>query len=212
MARKEKKYHFIYKTTNVLSGKYYIGMHSTDDLEDGYLGSGTRLRYSINKHGKENFIREILEYCETRELLKQRETEIVNLDEIGKNQCINLKVGGYGGFRDEEHMVKCQLAGAKAYHERFNNDDSFRVARNKKSSETIKKNHSEGKMNPKRFKSKKHTDESKNLISEIMKDKGLGEANSQYGTCWITRDGINKKIKTENLDQYLNDNWIKGRK
>ena len=67
MARKEKKYHFIYKTTNVLSGRYYIGMHSTSNLDDGYLGSGNRLKLAVRKHGKENFIREILEYCESRE-------------------------------------------------------------------------------------------------------------------------------------------------
>ena len=82
--RKQKQFHFIYKTTNLLSGKYYIGMHSTDNLDDGYLGSGRRLRYSINKYGKENHHREILEYCKTREELKSRETEIVNLNEIAK--------------------------------------------------------------------------------------------------------------------------------
>lgn len=212
MARKEKKYHFIYKTTNVLSGKYYIGMHSTDNLEDDYLGSGTRLRYSINKHGKENFIREILEYCESREELKHRETEIVNLDEIAKNQCINLKVGGYGGFSNEEHMNKCQLAGAKAYHEKFNNDESFRKARNKKSSEIIKKNHLDGKMTYGNFKNKSHSEESKQLISESMKDKGIGEANSQFGTCWITNGTENKKIKKENIDEYREIGWIQGRK
>jgi hypothetical protein len=35
----KKKYHFIYKTTCLITNKYYIGMHSTDDLEDGYVGS-----------------------------------------------------------------------------------------------------------------------------------------------------------------------------
>jgi len=96
--RKEKQYHFIYKTTNLLSGRYYIGMHSSDSLTDGYLGSGTYLRRAINKHGKENFEREILEFCKTREELKSRENEIVTLNEIAKVNCMNLRVGGgFGG-------------------------------------------------------------------------------------------------------------------
>ena len=101
MAKKEygtrKKYHFIYKTTNLLSGRYYIGMHSTDDLNDGYLGSGTLLRRSINKHGKENHSIEILEFLNSREELAAREKEIVSLQEIAKKECMNLKVGGSGG-------------------------------------------------------------------------------------------------------------------
>jgi hypothetical protein len=94
MARKEKKYHFIYKTTNLLSGKYYIGMHSTDDLNDGYMGSGKRLRYSINKYGKKNHKVEYLEFFGTREELAAREKEIVSLNEIAKEKCMNLRVGG----------------------------------------------------------------------------------------------------------------------
>jgi len=94
--RKEKKYHFIYKTTCNITNKYYIGMHSTDKLDDGYLGSGRRLRYSINKYGKENHTREILEFCKTRKELKSRESEIVTLNEITKKECMNLVVGGSG--------------------------------------------------------------------------------------------------------------------
>ena len=66
MARKEKTYHFIYKTTNLLNGKYYIGMHSTFNLEDGYMGSGKRLKRSLNKYGKENHKVEILEFVDNR--------------------------------------------------------------------------------------------------------------------------------------------------
>jgi group I intron endonuclease len=94
--RKEKKYHFIYKTVNLLSGKYYIGMHSTDNLDDGYLGSGTYLRLAIKKHGKENFKREILEFCNSRKELKSLEEQIVNLREIAKKECMNMRVGGSG--------------------------------------------------------------------------------------------------------------------
>ena len=78
MSRKEKKYHFIYKTTNILTKRYYYGMHSSNNLDDGYLGSGKRLRYSVRKYGKENHEREIVEFCKTRKELKDREREIVN--------------------------------------------------------------------------------------------------------------------------------------
>jgi len=83
MARQERKYHYIYKITCKITNRYYIGMHSTDDLNDGYFGSGKRLWFSINYHGKENHVKEILEFLPTRQLLKEREKEIVNKELIG---------------------------------------------------------------------------------------------------------------------------------
>ncbi len=46
--------HFIYRTTRNVDGRYYIGMHSTDDLNDGYMGSGIKITRSLKKYGKEN--------------------------------------------------------------------------------------------------------------------------------------------------------------
>jgi len=217
MSRKEKKYHFIYKTTNLLSGKYYIGMHSTDNLEDGYLGSGNRIRLAVRKHGKENFKREILEYCETREELGKREEDIVNLDEIAKVECMNLIVGGViSGFMDEEHMIKCSVAGQKAFREKFNNDLNYKKEILVKMSLGAIKAMSEGKMKPWSetydWTGKNHSDETKHKISESMKGKNAGTLNSQYGSCWITKDGTNKKIKKEDLDSFINNGWVRGRK
>ena len=64
-----KKFHYLYKITNNINGKYYIGRHSTDNLEDNYFGSGVGIRNAINKYGINNFSKEILQFCETTEEL-----------------------------------------------------------------------------------------------------------------------------------------------
>ena len=98
MPRKQKKYHFIYKTANIVNDKFYIGMHSTDNLDDGYIGSGKRLGYSIRKYGLENHKFEILEFLPSREELKKREAEVVNEELLTNPLCMNLKFGGEGGW------------------------------------------------------------------------------------------------------------------
>ncbi|CAG7580381.1 MAG: homing endonuclease [uncultured marine phage] len=59
---------------------------------------------------------------------------------------------------------------------------------------------------------KSHTEKSKKKMSESKKGHGKGKSNSQYGTCWITKNGENKKIKKELIDDYITDGWTKGRK
>jgi len=92
--RKEKKYHFIYKTTNLINNRYYIGLHSTDNLDDGYLGSGTYLNRAIKKYGKPNFKREILEFHKSRKDVILREKELVTLLEVQDVNCMNMVRGG----------------------------------------------------------------------------------------------------------------------
>ena len=127
MPRKKPHIHYIYKTTCNFNQKYYIGMHSTSNLEDGYMGSGKRLRYSIRKYGKDNHTKIILEFLPNRESLKEREIEIVNSDLLLDENCINLKIGGYGGgkFYSEEHRLKCSKAGNEMFLKKMQ-DDEFR--------------------------------------------------------------------------------------
>ena len=59
-----KTFNYIYKITNKINGKIYIGKHSTDNLNDGYIGSGVVLKQAIKKYGVENFTKEIIEFCD----------------------------------------------------------------------------------------------------------------------------------------------------
>jgi hypothetical protein len=43
--------HIIYKITNMVNGKYYVGRHSTTDINDGYMGSGIWIKNAIRKYG-----------------------------------------------------------------------------------------------------------------------------------------------------------------
>ena len=93
-----KKHYLVYKTTNLVNGKVYIGKHETDNLDDGYLGSGILIQRAIEKYGKENFKREILFECSTREEMNAKEAELVNEEFLKRDDIYNLKQGGEGGF------------------------------------------------------------------------------------------------------------------
>jgi hypothetical protein len=91
-----RKHHIIYKTTCLVTGRFYIGMHSTDDLTDTYLGSGIRLRRSVEKHGADQHRREILEDLPTRDAASDREKEIITLELRADPLCLNSGPGGLG--------------------------------------------------------------------------------------------------------------------
>ena len=217
MSRKERKYHFIYKTVCLITNKFYIGMHSTSNLDDGYLGSGKYLWHSINKHGKENHKLTILEYLDDRKSLGQREKEIVNESFLENPMCMNLKIGGEGGgkFYSEEHQLKCSKAGgrkvfqllAKRHCDKLKNDPVYK----KKYSETLSKAHS-GKGNG--FYGKKHSEETKEKMKLSHKGTHIGKLNSQYGKCWIynIEEKQSIRIKKEELNSFLKKGWLKGRK
>lgn len=106
-------YHFIYKTTNTINNKIYVGKHSTENIDDGYLGSGKILKDAISKYGKENFTREIVEYFDSPEDVFLKEHEIVNLDFINRCDTYNLKCGGDGGFNGK---VVAKDINGETYH------------------------------------------------------------------------------------------------
>ena len=90
-------YHFLYKTTNNIDGKFYYGIHSTENINDGYLGSGVILNKAIKKYGRENFSREIIKFCNTREEALILERKTITEDLLRSSECYNITYGGGAG-------------------------------------------------------------------------------------------------------------------
>ena len=92
--KKSKTYNYFYKITNTLNGHYYYGIHSTDNLNDGYMGSGRRLHLAYKRYGKDVFVKEIIKFFNTREEAALYESEIVTEVLIKDSNCYNLILGG----------------------------------------------------------------------------------------------------------------------
>lgn len=99
---------YIYKTTNLLNGKIYIGKRvyrKKDD--DWYLGSGVYLNRAIKKYGRKNFRKEIIEWCNNKDYLCEREIYWINhFNSINSKIGYNLSLGGDGGNVGKEAYIK----------------------------------------------------------------------------------------------------------
>lgn len=215
----EKKFNFIYKTTCLVTSKYYIGMHSTNNLDDGYLGSGKILLYSIKLYGKENHKIEILENVNSRYELKNREIEIVNDGLLSDSLCMNLALGGGGGFISLEGAKKGRNKCDEVLKEKYGENFRSILAKNyhsnlspeEKEIHITKIKNSHIGLDKRNFLGKTHKKETKDKISKSNSIKQKGVKNSQYGTCWITKEGINKKIKLDEIIEFEKDGWKRGR-
>jgi len=208
-----RKNHIIYKTTCLITERFYIGMHSTDNLDDGYKGSGKRLRRSINKHGEDNHVTEILETLPNRKALAAREKEIINREFLEDPQCMNINTGGEGGFVSTEGHYENMLNLAHiAFRDKLKNDPEFSKKFKEACSERNIKRSKAG--NLKSFleaydwKGKKHSSETIEKMKASKVGHGKGSSNSQFGTRYVT-DGIESKRikKTDDIPE----GWRLGR-
>lgn len=209
---KQKKYHYIYKTTCQITGKFYVGMHSTDNIDDGYFGSGKILGYSISKHGIENHKVEIIEFLETREALKLRELEIVNEELLSNPLNINLKYGGEGGWdhiTSEQQSENGRRGNAKMKILRQTNPEWVRAHSVAQSAALIGNSAGWSKLTSEASRTPAACEKRRNTMAKNKHSQG--ERNSQFGTCWVT-NGTPVKIKIEQLQEFLDRGFIRGRK
>lgn len=158
----------IYQITCKTTGKIYIGKHQTKDLNDGYMGSGKLLKRAQRKYGLENFSKEILYVFETEEEMNNKEAELVSEEFCLKEDTYNICPGGKGGWGyvnqndiSVRNFTKLNaknigsLGGIKTKLLHGNNPEFIR-----------KRNLN---LNPLAFKGKTHSEETKKLMSEKIK-------------------------------------------
>tara|TARA_R110000803_G_scaffold44486_4_gene94148 strand:+ start:932 stop:1888 length:957 start_codon:yes stop_codon:yes gene_type:complete len=88
------KHHYTYSITCLVNGKIYVGRHSTNNIDDGYMGSGKLLKRAMKKYGEEKFIKIILAFYESIEDCVKAEIQIVTQDFASRSNTYNIVVGG----------------------------------------------------------------------------------------------------------------------
>ena len=207
------KHYIIYETKNLKDGKIYVGMHETDNLNDGYLGSGKRLKRAIRYYGKEFFERKILFTFDNREDMIAKEIELVTEAFVKRKDTYNIMIGGKGGFISKQIQFNRSSEGGKAMHKKLSKERIYEITSSGGKSTYNKKVGLFSSKNKGRL-GKTNSIEHNDKISAASKIHQSGKGNSQYGTrwAWINNKIESKKIKLSNLDEWLNNGWVKGRK
>ena len=211
-------FYTVYKITNLVNNKIYIGVHKTSNLEDNYMGSGNLIKKAIEKYGIENFKKEYISIFDNAEDMFKMESELVNEDFLERTDVYNLKSGGFGGWdyvnktltRDYDFLKQISPFGKE-----FSIQNKEKILKGGlKGVEKIKLMRLNGELYIQSFLGKTHTEETKKRIGEANSKHQTGEGNSQFGTMWIYNLELkeNKKIKKEEFSTWEQDGWLKGRK
>lgn len=87
-------YYTVYKITNLINEKEYIGYHQTNNLNDGYMGSGKLIKLAIEKYGIENFKKEYIDIFDNRKDAEDLEAILVNEEYSLRKDTYNISLGG----------------------------------------------------------------------------------------------------------------------
>jgi len=219
------KYYYIYKTTNIINQKYYIGMHSTSNINDGYIGSGIVLWRSIRKYGKENFKTEILEYLLDRKTMFNREKEIVNEELLKDPLCMNIVIGGSGGWTLGKVIVKDKdnnILMISKNDPRYLSGELISNLKNKVSVKDKDGNKLQVSKDDLRYlsgelihnmKGYKFSQEHKDMLKIKREGTQIGNKNHNFGYRWVYNIEKDKsiRIKVDQLDEYLSNGWFLGK-
>lgn len=225
--------HYFYKITNNINGKFYYGVHNTNNENDGYMGSGIAIRNAYKKYGIENFTKEIIRYFETSEEVFEYERNFVTEELVNDSMCYNMKTGGDGWCNQYVKRNKVVVTDGTSVMQVNKDDERYKsgelvsvvkgmVNVRDKDGNTFKvpttdERYLSGEL-VSANKGRKLSDEHKKKLSEIAKKRMTNPfwKENRPKLCWVYKetDGVveNKAISVEYLETYLKDGWTKGRK
>lgn len=209
---------FNYITTNLITGKQYIGMHCAKSLNDKYYGSGVLILKAFKKYGKENFTREILAYCDTVDQAHKNEKVFIEKYNTIHPNGYNLSpTGGLGSKGCHSKEAKMKMMGNKNAQGTIPSEETREKIRRTKIGNTwgFQKGHT---LNV----NKKHSEETKKKmslaktgnkwkLSEETK-KHLSELRKGRDVSWLKGKPRSEEVKRKISEtKKLNPYW-KGKK
>jgi len=212
--------YIIYKTTNLINGKIYIGQHLVKNeinLDPWYLGSGTFLFKAIKKYGRDNFKREVLCKILNNDIYKTNKLEEYF---INKFDCLRLGYNIIKGSPFEHNpMMNPDVAAKVSYKLRNGSHHDVSGEKNPNFGNGYKisgdknpmKNIEVSKRNSELRRGHKRNEEQRKRISDSKRGRGLGESNSNFGNKWSEekKRELSEKIKRKNiLKRIENENTI----
>ncbi len=122
-----KKYHYLYKITHIESERIYLGIHSTNDMNDRYFANGiyeskvknnawsrlnhgdgkhTHMRSALIKYGRSAFKKEIIKTFKNRKAALKEEKKLVTREFINRDDNFNHRTGGEGNLEFSKEVRK----------------------------------------------------------------------------------------------------------
>lgn len=205
-------YFYIYKITHIDSGKFYIGQHRTNNLDDGYFGSGILLKNMLKSHDKSEFKKEIIAYANSLEELNKLEEELIGDSYKKDEKCLNLMKGGRCCQFSDTHLERMSKAfkgqknpmyGRKGelspwWGRKHTEEQKQKISENNKKHHKIKDKQKFSEIQSLKSKGKPKSEEWKKQQSERMKKNNpmqgrTGQKNPMYGKTpydiWLQKYG-----------------------
>jgi len=213
-------YHYVYQIENLINKKIYIGKHSTQNLDDGYMGSGVVLNKAIKKYGIENFRKIILQVFDSEKDALAHEKELVTEEFLSRDDVYNLNLGGKGSWHaaglvaNANYPKEKRAENGRKTFAKLRSDPAWLLRKAEIDRESLRKLREEGKIKVPDWTGKKHREETKRKIGQSNSSAVRGERNSQFGKVWITNleEKVSTRVPKDELEDWLSKGWIKGRK